>query len=211
MKFRWSKTDSSFCGAERSNFHFFVLRAFTPTRGLSSRFHLMTFGTQYANEFARKVLVEENLHAGWRSGLWASSARTPRTDSSLKLAYASTISAILMPEARDSRIRDGNTGSTHSWTASKMIRVSDNPCFHTTQAYARCTPRLQEAHGGNDGRFGKNVRVSVVIWGSHLSPRFQRSPEVHEIEHATLRREIRTFPDSIVFCLRSSSLMALRG
>jgi hypothetical protein len=46
----------------------------------------------------------ENFHAGWRSRRCASSARTARTDSSLKLGYASTISAMLMPAARDSRI-----------------------------------------------------------------------------------------------------------
>jgi hypothetical protein len=33
----------------------------------------------------------------------------------------------------------------------------------------------------------------------------------YEIEHAILLLEIRTFLDSAVFCLRSSSLMALGG
>src|SRR5262245_5603445 len=40
---------------------------------------------------------------------------------------------------------------------------------------------------------------------------FTARRKVHEIERATLRREIRTFLDGIIFCRRSSSLMALGG
>src|SRR6266704_4975278 len=104
-----------------------------------NRFHVMTFGTQRLNEFARQVFVEEDFHDGWRSGLWASSARTPRTDSSLRLGYASTISAMLMPAARDSRIRATDMrvprtrGLPPRCTASATIQVSIYD-----QAYARC-------------------------------------------------------------------------
>ena len=48
------------------------------------RFHVMAFGRQDGNELPGQILVQENFQAG-RGSFSASSARTPRTDSVVKL------------------------------------------------------------------------------------------------------------------------------
>lgn len=49
------------------------------------RFDFVAFRTQRGDEFSRKVLVQQNFHAGCNSFWCASSASAPRTDFSVRL------------------------------------------------------------------------------------------------------------------------------
>ena len=60
-----------------------VVQALHPER--LNGFHLVSLQPQGFDKFPRQVLVEQDLHAGCRSFLRASSASVPRTDSSLRL------------------------------------------------------------------------------------------------------------------------------
>ena len=73
---------------------------------------------------------------------------------------------MLMPAARVENKRDGYAGSTYTWTASKVLRISDNPGLHTTQAYVRS---LHDFKKQTVARISKEIGVSVVIpWGSRF-------------------------------------------
>jgi len=48
-------------------------------------FDVVSFGANRRDKFPGEILVEQNFHAGCRSFRLASSARVPRTDSSVKL------------------------------------------------------------------------------------------------------------------------------
>ncbi len=69
-----------------------------------NRFNLMSLGAQSGNKFSGQVFVQQDLHAGCGSCWRANSANTPRTASSDRLGYASTISGTVIPAASDSRM-----------------------------------------------------------------------------------------------------------
>jgi hypothetical protein len=50
-----------------------------------NRFNFVALCPQRSDEFPRQILVEQYLHAGCGCCCWASSDRTPRTASSVKL------------------------------------------------------------------------------------------------------------------------------
>jgi hypothetical protein len=68
------------------------------------RLDLVAFRAERGDEFLRQILVQQDFHAGCNCFWCASSARAPRTDSSVRLGYASTISATDRPAASDSRM-----------------------------------------------------------------------------------------------------------
>ena len=60
-----------------------IVQALHP-KGMNG-FDFVTFRAQGGDEFPGQILVEQNFHAGWSSLRCASSARTLRTDSSVRL------------------------------------------------------------------------------------------------------------------------------
>ncbi len=64
----------------------------------------MPFRSHRGDEFSRQILVQQDFHAGCSSFWCASSTSAPPTDSSVRLGYASTISATDRPAASDSKM-----------------------------------------------------------------------------------------------------------
>lgn len=50
-----------------------------------NRINLVAFASQTIHQFARQILIEQDFHAAWNSGCWASSPSTPRTASIVRL------------------------------------------------------------------------------------------------------------------------------